>query len=96
MCNFLFISDTTRIYPEVIHVEKGKIIVIDCNSVLIPTWNFLTGAWPFNAYAHNKSLIIIQTLGLNSGVYECQGTTKDQYIFYAKSTVIVTGELTCY
>ena len=73
-------------------MEEEGIIVITCVSFTNPRWSFNDGSLPYNAVIQNVTLHIERAELVNNGYYECEGTTENNIIFYARGKVTVKGQ----
>jgi len=71
----------------------NKKAIIECFSLTPATWSYMDRRLPTNVKVDINLLTIKKVSINNAGVYECQGTDKDNKLFSSRSTLNVNSKI---
>ena len=99
MCHYhLVVSANQKVTPFMQAVYEGRTVIINCYSVIVPTW--LKDGKPLELgdliHVSKFSLIISYAFQIHNGNYTCIGSSKNGTMFFAVSELLVGGMLNRY
>lgn len=91
---FFIMSDPHRMLSPARIAKEHTSVIFSCRSSTWTQWCFNNGSIPANAKSNTKTSLTIDFVDIsNRGHYECRGTSEEGHTFYAKTVLLIKGEL---